>query len=498
MASVVLDAAKKERAKQEAQEAVAGTNTERSASGGSHGHGKVQGNGHRHGQGEGSTSTNGSTGQLKQINGHLTSPFDWAQQESGNNRTFTSSPEPLSTPPVLTERDYVNAKPNGSTPARKIQQSSQTRPPPSSLQSQKRRMSSRFLGTSTRADNSHERQKYTSQSSGEDHEHDLSSRNSSSLNPLKADNGNKNSEANNGEGRLENGHLAAVKSSSSSSPVASESSPMRGPFSRQDSTRGETMLAQRNASAPSNRGPAGYRTGGSENGNGIAVNGFGKGVAPPTRRMSTDGYDSRRQSNQASHRQFLPVMSGSDDEEGQGEEEALSENNDNVSGGEDGNDNAGYFRNGHRKGDLLGMPKSRLNQSRSRESFPSQMPQRRGSARSHIFDGLQRRRSEGFNGYGDTQRDGTTQEGAGPSGSGNPPQRSAVPRYKTDGFRGQAKDRWDALRQRMRQERKSPELDKGLTGSELITDLSSGLMSVMMLKMAFDRDEHNQHRVSCD
>lgn len=60
---------------------------------------------------------------------------------------------------------------------------------------------------------------------------------------------------------------------------------------------------------------------------------------------------------------------------------------------------------------------------------------------------------------------------------------------------GIGKSRWNQLKQRLKQEKKPADLEMTLNGSELINDLSLGLMSVMMLKMAFDRDEHDQHRV---
>ena len=448
LAAVVLEAARKEKAKNEGQSALHGV------AGGS-------------GEGSGSTDSSSSNPQLKHVNGHLAPPFEWTHQ--GSNRTFTDSPEPLAAPQLF-ERDYINVKSDGSSPARKVHQSQPPAP--------KRRMSSQiFSSGGTRATHSRERQIYTSQSSGDDY--DSAPGGSSS----KA-HGDRNKVIS-GNGQLNNGHAVVGKSSTSSD------APMRGPFSRLDSSRGESNLAQRGASDSSSRSVAGpnAESGGSASRTGNGHNyGAVKGVPTPLRRMSTGGYDNRRQSMSATARRMMSGFFG-----GEAEEQQLETDGDgNASERDDGDEDLRRARSFNRSQSLLRVPKSQPNQSRSRDSSPSVALQRRTSDRSASYNRLRRPRSEDF--ANRNEAGGGTGNGveaaAGPHGA-----RPGVSRYKTEGIRFQARDRWDALRQRMRQEKKSPELEKGLTGSELITDLSSGLMSVIMLKMAFDRDEHNQHRV---
>ena len=63
-----------------------------------------------------------------------------------------------------------------------------------------------------------------------------------------------------------------------------------------------------------------------------------------------------------------------------------------------------------------------------------------------------------------------------------------------------AASRWAALRQKLKgsadDKVSKDSLNKSLTGHELVMELTTGLLPVMMLKMAcLDRDEHDRHRV---
>lgn len=377
-------------------------------------------------QGSGSSSQNPSS--TKQQNGHLQPPFDW---RANGSRQVTSSPEPLSE--AVTPSDELGhgqAVPNGLsvTPAKKRSTNrTRGRPQPS------KRLHSSFFGTpESAAAKQAAKRLYTSESTQDDEPdafHDAQNRNGSGHDSKP-------------------GHIDSSEQEQLPAGTTSTASPMRGPFSRLDSSRGESILA----------------------GHGSTTRG---GSRRPSTSQPESGDDARRHSISGIAKR-LGAMSETD-------ETTDYESHD------DGPFNGIQRQRQHHNDNRTTLGRMSESPERLRSANPSapasgmNTPKRRNSGFSNPFGrSTNRRQSSGeqaaqANGHGDVS--GNEKGGTGDTTVG--------------------KNKWAALRQKLRSEKKPQELEKYITGQELITDLSSGMMSIMMLKMAFDRDEHDKHRVSC-
>jgi phospholipase D1/2 len=352
----------------------------------------------------------------KPSNGHLAPPFEW----NSPNRAVSASPEPL-------DEDGTHAL---SKPAKKDVQRKQS--PPNA-----RKLSSSFRSNSTRRTStaSRDRRIYTSQSSND------------------LEDGETENAANHNAGQTEARGLDQETGRLLSSSVgqSGSSQPLRGPFSRMDSTRGQASLSSsRNGSGSSKQAPE------------------------VGRRKSTGGTDSRRPSMtvSATARRFVGFFTDGEQDEETQDEAGLSDD--------------------ERRNRRLQPPgrQDTIQESASREGHTPNptsshgTPSRRVTSRANSY------------GFGRSQRS-SRRNSITEAEEGEDTDRPNAANARPSMARGQTKARtkWDALRQRLKQDKNTAELDKGLTGSELVTDLSAGMMSVMMLKMAFDRDEHDKHRV---
>lgn len=431
------------------------------------------------------------TSKSKPSNGHLAPPFEWNNGDSESNLThrqqLTASPEPLThteLPPSKEGEDRANGRGGSgkqddarqatndsvestSTPATK-------RPATKAPRRYSKKLSANLFSGggsgSGRGDALQQRRqhKVTSESTHDENDDDgevgvggytsSSSREASGPGPKQ---GRDSIDALVGTNPAAASHTHPGGSGASGAPAAS---PMRGPFSRYDSSRGQSMLRQESSPSGLNKLP---------NGNSSAQQQqhhhphhhphHQDGSAPPskrgsllTRRQSTGatgdssgGSSSRRPSMSAASRLFSSVRGMLDE----------------------GDETAGEDQDRYRG---VRTP---------RRSTEEQQPQGSQQARQQ----QQHNTDAGNVSGGDQQGSG---QGLRPTASrSNTLGIAGLPRGEA------ARTKWAALRQRLKQEKKPEELEKSLTGSELITDLSTGMMSVMMLKMAFDRDEHDQHRV---
>ena len=370
-----------------------------------------------------------SASSKTQQNGHLQPPFDW---RSGQSRQITSSPEPMGPATPQEELGHGQAYGNGlgvSVPAKKRPNTRpKGRPNPS------KRLHSSFFGSSEAAAAKQAAKRlYTSESTQDEHDTAPSShsRNGSGSKP----------------------HHIDSEEQDRPAGSSSTSSPMRGPFSRMDSTRGQALLAGSTSGSGSSKTPQRRQS-------------IGQGAS-----RSGSGDDSRRHSVSGLAKR-LGAMSETE------ETDEYESHDDGLQPPSSDRHPSHYFDSR--------TPLARMNESpeNNRSLAPSapgsgmNTPQRRGSVRSF---------SNPFGRSVNRQTSGDHQTQAGQAeAQGNE-------KNQTDGTTG--KNKWAALRRRLQQEKKPEELEKYITGQELITDLSSGMMSIMMLKMAFDRDEHDKHRV---
>jgi hypothetical protein len=254
---------------------------------------------------------------------------------------------------------------------------------------------------------------------------------------------------------------------------------MRGPFSRVDSSRGQSLLTRRQS------------IGGAD--------AHDKNAHRHDHNQPQDSNGQRRYSVSGAAQRFSHAlgayghpneMDGSGDEEESDFEGRHAGPAHTPAGG--GNDRETQLSDVSHN---YALPKhEQQDENRAGAGRPANRPQgvsRRSSYRSlNIF-----RRSQG---PGAPEEISEQPDGGDTGGEAATRQRPGLSRSntQTDGQAGVGKKRWAQLKQKLRQEKKPAELDMTLNGQELINDLSLGMISVMMLKMAFDRDEHDQHRVS--
>lgn len=376
----------------------------------------------------GSGSSSHAASSTRQQNGHLQPPFDW--QGSGS-RQVTASPEPMipnseaATP--QDELGHGQAHPNGlsvaTTPAKK-----RSGGRPKARRTSSKRLPSSFFGTSESAAAKHAAKRlYTSESRQDDHDEDV---------------------------RQNHGHEAEAKPEhfdsgeyTRAAGTTSTASPMRGPFSRMDSSRGQNMLANQGSGSnrPSRR-PSTSQPGSGDDSRRHSISGIAKRLGAMSETDETDDYESHDDGLQASNNRHLSPLQ----------------------------------QNRARLDRMSESPENSRSANPSAPTSGANTPQRRNSVRSfgNVLGRSLNRQPSGDVSAQAAQGDASGNEKAGHSDT-------------TVG-----KTKWAALRQRLKQDKRPEELQKYITGQELITDLSSGMMSIMMLKMAFDRDEHDKHRVS--
>lgn len=514
LASIVLEAARKERAKQDAGEVSAFEN------------GHVQpGNSLRHddgykGKGKGKARENGDARTShKQGNGHLEPPREFP----GYNRTVTASPEPLTPEATRTELDQAqqdnHEKPqtNGAgaqkqpaladkdkdTPQEQFKRPARKRPAVLAGPSA-RKLSSAFFGghghasgtgsgSSSKANKQAARRQYTSESSTDyddafgtsDHNNefrDFFSANGHVQQPHSGTSNARQQPSTNATGDSQDTSNTRSNESSKGNDqeklgkpgqTSSGSGPMRGPFSRVDSSRGQSLLTRRQSigsheahdKAQQHQDPSQLRTSG------------------PSRRYSVSGAAQR-------FNHALGAFGHPNELDGSGEEDSQDEGRQSPNRFKSHtpgvNDRHAQWRETSQDEGL------RTEQHDKANGLSNARPQ--GVSRKSSFRSLNNffKRSQGPGaGAEREQADGEANLSDGQRHPG-------LSRSNTQGDGHQAgvgKKRWAQLKQKLKQEKKPAELDKTLNGSELINDLSLGLISVMMLKMAFDRDEHDQRRI---
>lgn len=421
---------------------------------GSSGNDEIKQNGHNDGStGENKSASNntekrslqdGSVNSL--TNGHLLRPFSWQ-----SNRALTASPEPIQ--PVQNGDATPSSSTKASSPAVKAPKKQLSGA--SSRPSQRRQLSAHF-SDDTRRSGSYSRHGLTSESS-RDNGHGESSTGSQILS----------------ERNVLRNVRSAGSENSHSGLSAGGSGPLRGPFSRLDSSRGQSLLARqsqsqsqsRHASLGSDGHAATRRSTSDSHGSATAANGDNEGVRP-------------RRSSFSRVARSVGLRTGLVNSDEEVEEPERSR--DDAEG---------------RSQQLLPphQPDAMHETSRPQVMHAGTSPAGGAGFLGPAPTASRARPRTGLRAItlGDLRRSSNTsndEEGG--------PARNRRDKDDQGGFRSNARSRWAALREKLRQEKKPEELEKGLTGKELVTDLSTGLMSVMMLKMAFDRDEHDQHRVS--
>lgn len=520
LASIVLEAARKERAKQDA------------------GHSSAFGNGHANASDNKSSTMNRSKVEYDQAkdkgkgkareNGHA-----HPVHQEGNgfleppkapiiDRNLTSSPEPLASEYSNTsdhaqplETTAAPSKPAGEKDGAargaqkdRFKQPAARKRPAARAGPSARKFSSAFFGahgsvsgsnTPSRASKYTAMKPYTSESSMDNDDRNVSGasdhnkefvdffsanhgQSSSSRPPKpKTSTDTKNSSAgqstsgNNASGQSK---TRAMENLGKPGQTSNATGAMRGPFSRVDSSRGQTLLTRRQSiGAADAHDKTSYRQD------------HNQPQDSRQRRYSVSGA-AQRFSHALGVYGHPNELDGSGDEtESDAEGRRASRAHTPHAGGNDREARLSDVSHDH------GLPKHESQEeARAGAARPPNRPQgvsRRSSYRSlnNLF-----RRSHGPGTQDEISERPDGEGTAGETGARHP----GLSRSNTqaDGQPGVGKKRWAQLKQKLKQEKKTAELDMTLNGRELINDLSLGMISVMMLKMAFDRDEHDQHRVS--
>lgn len=568
LASVVLEAAKKERAKQDAGQGSAFDTAGQDVNSNLNHHRQ-----HDKGKGKGKARANGDVLTSYQDSGSTSHANSNGFLEAPSyNRAITSSPEPLTPQASHDDNDDVNEQQqrdrgaavqpeytqsnndasvndkSTSAPAPNGRQDHVKAPPPPAKKRpavnaapSARKLSSAFFGgghhhhhhngtnnlnnnsgsSSKAAKQQAARKKYTSESSmdpddssyfgNSDHNNEFSDFFSGNGHvPFTTPHHGINGSNNNASGSSYNAHRATQNSSGDSKSHAATATPvangsaapsnksglqeklgksghaspqaaMRGPFSRMDSSRGQSLLTRRQSIG--------------------SQEGHERSHAQDPHQLKGNNVPHRRYSISGTAQRFGHALGafGSHPNEVDDEESANDshgENHHSPSQSRARTPHAGerhqsFWRGSSNDDNNQGVEQSHAEngvtaKGSASTSRPQQGISRRSSYRSlNIFKRSQGP-GDGPNGHIDGEEGhrhpGLSRSNTQADGSALPP--------------GTGKSRWNQLKQRLRQEKKPAELDMTLNGSELINDLSLGLISVMMLKMAFDRDEHDQHRVS--
>jgi hypothetical protein len=518
LAAVVLEAAKKERAKEEAGQPSAFQNSNGSTS---------TTTTRDKGKGKARARENGDAlGGHNSSNGHLEPP---KETFPGYNRHITASPEPLNPAELQGNHNdqddlHDRARPAGAStngsvprpaspgalevPSRQDSTSQEDSVGPIKPAKKRpavragpsaRKLSSAFFGhassgsgnSSSRVNKQAARRQYTSESStsyDDSHHYGVSDNNefkdffSSAFagHSQAASDANKTRLGGNAASNTPSGVAsthpqenmngnAAPNNKPSQAGSSNSSGPMRGPFSRLDSSRGQQQLQRRvslsgqehetHLPPPARVGPQRrYSVSGAAQRFGHALGHLGH---PFETEEESEGEEvPQRQDSRHSSQQLAGVRTPG------AERHAFFRD----SSQDDGTSQAGHLASSS------GAPKD----------SPLARPQgvsRRSSYRSlnNIFKRSQGPAAESTAAMGAREEDG----------AGHP----GFSRSNTQADAGGGKGRWNQLRQRLKQEKKTAEFDMTLNGKEVINDLSLGLVSVMMLKMYMDRNEHDQRRV---